>query len=53
VQASIHKAADRSAHRYNEFVADEEEQSVKQPEAEGMTVMRPDLAPFRCAARRS
>ncbi len=50
-QAEIRKAADRSPEWFSEHVFNEEEQLAKQLKAKGMTVIRPDLAPFRGRAK--
>lgn len=51
VQAAIRKGATQSAAWYNEQVAQEEESFVQQLEGKGMTVIRPDLKPFRERAK--
>lgn len=50
-QAAMRKAADRSAEWFNKYVFNEEEHFAKQLEAKGMTVIRPDLEPFRERAK--
>ncbi len=47
----MRKTADRSAAWFDKYVFNEEEQFDKQLEAKGMTVIRPDLAPFRGRAK--
>ena len=51
IQAAVRKAANTSADWYNQHVAEQEEAMVKQVEAKGMTVFRPDLTPFREKAK--
>jgi TRAP-type transport system periplasmic protein len=51
IQAAVRKAANKSADWYNQHVAEQEDAMVKQVEAKGMTVFRPDLTPFRERAK--